>query len=700
MNGRVIAGRYQLDQPIGRGAMGVVWRARDELLDRNVAVKEVVISEALSDDERQNAYQRTLREARTAARLSHRGVVAIYDVAEEDGRPWIIMELVHARSLEEILSASGPLSPRRAGQMGQQLLAALATAHAAGVLHRDVKPSNVLLGEDGRAVLTDFGIATFQGDPRLTQTGMVMGSPGYTAPERIRGGPATPASDLWSLGATLFTAVEGHGPFEQRGGAITTMSAIIHEDPPPAASAGPLGGIVSALLRREPSARPDALTASRLIAGLLPVLPEERVHVPTGAGATASAMPAPGVSGPGVPGPGVPGPGVPAPGVPAPGVPGPGVSAPGPAATAPGHGPASGAGGDAADQGRTGSGTADLAAELAAASASADAGVASAAASALESAAADSADSGGTGSATPVATAPSQSAPEPSFTPTPSWGPRAGSPGAAPLWGSQPSEREAASAAPQAPPAQAPPAQVSTAQAPPGGPTISTRRMGKRGWRIALSIVAVVLAAVAGASAALAIRHHQNQAPGASTTSENRTPPSQLQNGALAALNNRTKQLPAGSSSLTVPPAVTGTLAGFSIAVPDGWKTIRIGTLRWRLYSPDGGFLHIDLTRHTFNNMLKEATFIRNTEIKKAQLPGYSQIALRRATVRGYPGAIWEFSWLSGEQRVHSEDILFRVPVAGGYQSYALYMVAPANDWTSDLRTFEQSLSTFEPVLP
>jgi hypothetical protein len=277
MSGRLIAGRYRLDEPIGRGAMGVVWRARDELLDRDVAVKEVLISEALSDEERSNAYQRTLREARTAGRLSHRGVVAVYDVAEEDGRPWIIMELVPAKSLDQIVSESGPLSPRRAGTVAQQLLAALASAHNAGVLHRDVKPSNVLLGSDGRAVLTDFGIATFQGDPRLTQTGMVMGSPGYTAPERIRGGPATPASDLWSLGATLYTAVEGHGPFEKRGGAITTMSAITHEDPPPCPAAGPLGGIILALLRRDPTRRPDAQTAARLISNLLPLLPEERV---------------------------------------------------------------------------------------------------------------------------------------------------------------------------------------------------------------------------------------------------------------------------------------------------------------------------------------------------------------------------------------------------------------------------------------
>jgi hypothetical protein len=280
MTGRVIAGRYNLVEPIGRGAMGVVWRARDRLLDRDVAIKEVVLDAALAPDERENAYQRTLREARTAARLSHRGLVTVFDVVEEDGRPWIVMELVISRSLEAMITSDGPLPPRRACRIGQQLLAALAVAHAAGVLHRDVKPSNVLIAQepgtrDGeRAVLTDFGIAQFQGDPRLTQTGMVMGSPGFTAPERIRGGSATPASDLWSLGATIYAAVEGHGPYEDRGGPITTMTAIINEDAPYARKGGTLAQVVDALLRRNPAARPSASVAARMFAQALPLLPD------------------------------------------------------------------------------------------------------------------------------------------------------------------------------------------------------------------------------------------------------------------------------------------------------------------------------------------------------------------------------------------------------------------------------------------
>jgi hypothetical protein len=295
MTGRVIAGRYNLQHPIGRGAMGVVWRARDQILDRDVAVKEVVISSLLGEDERRNAYQRTLREARTAARLSHRGLVAVYDVAEDDGRPWIVMELVPSRSLDQVLTVEGRLPPLRVARIGQQLLSALAAAHIAGVLHRDVKPSNVLIatdrtgtGWDERAVLTDFGIAQFEGDPRLTQTGMVMGSPGFTAPERIRGGDATPASDLWSLGATLFAAVEGRGPYEQRGGAITTMSAIINEDAPVAAHAGRLAPVIGALLRRDPSSRPTASAAARMFAYVLPLLSAEPessgpAHPPTAA---------------------------------------------------------------------------------------------------------------------------------------------------------------------------------------------------------------------------------------------------------------------------------------------------------------------------------------------------------------------------------------------------------------------------------
>jgi tRNA A-37 threonylcarbamoyl transferase component Bud32 len=267
----MVAERYLLQNTIGRGAMGTVWRARDTVLARDVAVKEVrirgpVTGNSVMTEETRILYQRTLREARTAARLNHPAVVTIFDVVEADGSPWIVMELVEARSLDQVLAEDGPLPPHQAADLGMRVLGALACAHAAGILHRDVKPSNVLLGPDSRAVLTDFGIATLEGDSGLTQAGMVMGTPGFTAPERIRGDLATPASDLWSLGATLYAAVEGRGPFDNRGNSIAILAAIANEEAPRPRSAGPLCHVIEALLHRNPQARPDAAAAGRLLA--------------------------------------------------------------------------------------------------------------------------------------------------------------------------------------------------------------------------------------------------------------------------------------------------------------------------------------------------------------------------------------------------------------------------------------------------
>jgi serine/threonine protein kinase len=276
--GRVVAGRYLLQHPIGRGAMGTVWRAQDSLLARDVAVKEVRLRSPLPDapgsagdgpvtEETRVLYERTLREARTAARLNHPAVITVFDVIEEaNGCPWIVMELIQGRSLEQVVAEDGPLPPQQAADLGGHLLGALRCAHAAGILHRDVKPSNVLLGGDGRAVLTDFGIATLEGDTGLTQAGMVMGTPGFTAPERVRGEPASPASDLWSLGATLFAAVEGHGPFDDRRTSLAILAAIANEDPPWPRRAGPLRPAIEAMLRRDPWARPDLATAARMLA--------------------------------------------------------------------------------------------------------------------------------------------------------------------------------------------------------------------------------------------------------------------------------------------------------------------------------------------------------------------------------------------------------------------------------------------------
>jgi tRNA A-37 threonylcarbamoyl transferase component Bud32 len=263
--GHLVAGRYRLLDQVGRGAMGIVWRGRDELLDRDVAIKQIVLAPMASATEARASYERTLREARTAARLSHPGVVTVFDVVEEDGSPWIVMELVRARPLDQVIAEDGPLPPARAAQLGLGLLEALTSAHEAGVLHRDVKPSNVLISPDGKAVLTDFGIAMIQGDPGLTQAGMVVGTPGFSPPERVRGAPATRASDLWALGATLYAAVEGRGPFDRAGGSAAIIASIATEPAPRAPSAGPLAPVIDALLKPDPAERPDAATTARML---------------------------------------------------------------------------------------------------------------------------------------------------------------------------------------------------------------------------------------------------------------------------------------------------------------------------------------------------------------------------------------------------------------------------------------------------
>src|SRR3954453_21501456 len=224
---RVVGGRYELGGELGRGGMGVVWLATDRVLHREVALKEISYPVHLTDDERAVLRERTLREARAAARLEDPHVVAIHDVVEEDGRPWLVMEHVPSRSLQRILEEDGPLAPEQAARIGLDVLSAIDVAHAAGVVHRDVKPANVLVDEgDERACLTDFGIATTAADPRLTSRGTVLGSPSYMAPERVHGEPPSPAVDLWSLGATLYTAVEGRPPFDKETSMATLLAVV------------------------------------------------------------------------------------------------------------------------------------------------------------------------------------------------------------------------------------------------------------------------------------------------------------------------------------------------------------------------------------------------------------------------------------------------------------------------------------------
>ncbi|MFZ3468297.1 serine/threonine-protein kinase [Streptomyces sp. 4.24] len=264
---RLIAGRYRLLSRLGEGGMGTVWRARDETLHREVAVKEVRAPAHLRAGDIARMYSRLEREAWAAARIPDRNVVTVHDVVMEDDRPWIVMELIRGQSLADLLRAEGPLTPRRAAHIGAEVLSALRAAHAVGVEHRDVKPANVLLAEDGRVVLSDFGIAVVEGSTALTMTGEVVGSPEYLPPERALGRPSGPESDLWSLGVMLYAAVEGISPFRQDS-ALSTLRAVVDEEPPDATRAGPLAPVIAGLLRKDPAERTPAAEAAAALRGI------------------------------------------------------------------------------------------------------------------------------------------------------------------------------------------------------------------------------------------------------------------------------------------------------------------------------------------------------------------------------------------------------------------------------------------------
>ena len=746
--GRVIAGRYRLKEPIGRGAMGTVWRAWDEILDREVAVKELRISDGLPPDERAKAHQRTHREARTAARLSHPGVVTVFDVAEEDERPWIIMELVAARSLDQIIAHDGPLPPHRAAHAGRQLLAALATAHAAGVLHRDVKPSNVLLADGGRAVLTDFGIATFQGDPKLTQTGMVMGSPGFTAPERIQGNPATPASDLWSLGATLYAAVEGHGPFDRAGGAITTMSAIINSDPPSAPSAAGLGAVIDALLRRNPADRPDAATAARMLGAVGPLAgPASPGNVFTPFRSRRAKPGSPGGAEAGTPGAPSPGGAMPA---------SPLRSAPGPVGgETPDRVPR-------ADPGPVGGQTPDpvlgqIPDPVGGQSPGADSGPGSAALPPMptsvdlplqpdqtipvklpESLRAAASRATGqpeagtddrpsddtfrfsaapgrlTGSAPPAPrdeAAPFWGTAQPEGA-APSWG--AGQPGSAgqawggalagsagQAWGAAPAGSAgqawgAASTGHTGQPADAAPAWDAT---PPGGRSSATQasRRPRRTGLVTLGIVLLVVAVAAGLLVYRA-QHRTGLNTAANQTGSSVSNTTSDSPVAAAAGAPSTGPPPAGYRSVTVGAATLGSTSGFTIAVPDTWKFSIRGTAAFAEAPTGGAFLQIDLTPHTYRDMLREARYLAAVTQEQGKFPGYLGLGIRLANVRGTRGAAWQFSWQSPALgRVRALDLVYNASTSAGLQSFALYMSSPNTAWNSNLAAFDEEVRTFRP---
>jgi eukaryotic-like serine/threonine-protein kinase len=640
--GRLVCGRYRLQEPIGRGAMGIVWRGRDELLDRDVAVKEVRAA-AESD----SVYQRTLREARAAARLNHPGVVTVFDVVEEDGSPWIVMELAHARSLDRLIAEDGPLRPTQAAQVGEQLLSALECAHAAGVLHRDVKPGNVLVAADSTVKLTDFGIATYPGDPALTQVGMVFGTPGFTAPERVRGETATPASDLWSLGATLYTAVEGRGPFDRPGGAAAIFAGVAHEPAPRAPSAGRLGPVIDALLRADPAQRPDAATAARLlrdaaaqadsgpafpggfaVPGGYPAFADVREFppMPPPADLPASAdlpefLDQPVHAGlPGFPGqpdaaslptaldppaPGVKGAGPPwlpaADGLPAASQP---ISGPPPASPPAANPPAAGP----AQPRPRGPGRALVAAAMA---------VAMAAAAFIG-------------------------------------------------WAVYPRPTGAASD-------PGPAAAVVQGAGEVGGPTPAAGTGGRQ---------AHGTASTAAGDGSTASSSNGDPGPGSGAANVG---------GGTAA--------PAGYQWFQVTPASSGTAAGFKIAAPATWQLTTQGQVSY-LRPPAGpAYIEISLAPFTYPGPLREAAYLQAQALRQDLYPGYRLIAIRAGTFLGEPDAVWRFSWLQGgTARIGVLQWLVNVATPAGTQGYELAVSAASGTFAWALTVFRRALQTFQPL--
>ncbi|GAA1467793.1 hypothetical protein GCM10009603_57380 [Nocardiopsis exhalans] len=293
--GRLLMGRYQLTSEIARGGVGTVWRAMDLVIKREVAVKELRLPADLSRSERESLVQRTTREARVAGRLTHPSLVTVLDVVDEDERPWIVMELLEASTLEEIIQVGGPLPYQRVAEIGLNLIDALKVAHGEGIVHRDVKPDNVMISEAGRVVLTDFGLAAWNGESALSSSGRIIGSPAYIPPERAKAGPVGPESDIWSLGATLYAAVEGYPPYDRKG-YIKILRQEQLDEPKEAANAGPLAPVLAGMLRVEPGERLSAENAAKMlrIAALAPWAPEKPApgETPVGGPDGAAAGPA------------------------------------------------------------------------------------------------------------------------------------------------------------------------------------------------------------------------------------------------------------------------------------------------------------------------------------------------------------------------------------------------------------------------
>ncbi len=665
--------------------MGAVWRAHDELLNRDVAVKEIIWPPQLNPDERETARRRAFREAQMAARLSHPNVVGVFDIVEEDDRPWIVMELVPFRSLRDTVLADGPLSPARAARIGQGILAALQAAHQAGVLHRDVKPANILLGPDGRVVLTDFGIARAVDSPALTSAGVLIGSPSYLSPERARGGAAGQAGDLWALGASLYAAVEGRPPFD-RGRALASLTAVVTDAPDPSRHAGPLWPVISGLLRKDPAERLNAAEVERMLRRIAEEAPAD------GRAMAAPRIPGPAEAEPG-PAEAEPGPAeaepAPAKAEPAPAKAGPrpAEAEPRPAEAEPG--PAQAPAAAAEPEPRS--------AEAEAGAAEAPAGPAEAPAAAAQAPAAAAQAPAGT------AEAPAGTAEAPAGTAEAPAGTGHGADGGRGADGTDPSPDTGNSG-----PATGPedPRADRTAPVAPAAP--AARRVADRGRprgarRHRTVVVAASVVAIAAVAVVVALALVTNTPPGHPSAHSGTRPTPKGSASPSASASRPASTAPSGSASAgsgspTVLPAgyyrFTNS-TGFSIGVPRGWQISHDGHYVYIRDPANAGiFLLIDQSDHPQPNPL--ADWQQQAANRHSSYPDYRLIRLKSVHyTQAEKAADWEFTYDRNGVPVH---ILNRNVLANADHAYALYWSTPASDWTTDYHYFQTFAATFRPA--
>ncbi|MDT7846630.1 serine/threonine-protein kinase [Streptomyces justiciae] len=670
---RLLAGRYRLGAVLGRGGMGTVWRAEDETLGRIVAVKELRFPSNIDEEEKRRLITRTLREAKAIARIRNNSAVTVFDVVDEDDRPWIVMELVEGKSLAEVIREDGLLEPKRAAEVGLAVLDVLRSAHREGILHRDVKPSNVLISEDGRVVLTDFGIAQVEGDPSITSTGMLVGAPSYISPERARGHKPGPAADLWSLGGLLYASVEGVPPYD-KGSAIATLTAVMTEPLEEPKNAGPLKDVIYGLLTKDPEKRLDDAGARVMLNAVIHA-PEPKPDEPAPAPDATKVVPLPpqpdrgaGEGGERLRG---------------------ALRSVRKAAVAAGA-----AGTAAASRAKSGAGKGGSGVETAsgASGASGAGGVAGGAASGGGVASGSGAGAAGSGSAVAAGSG--------------SVG-VSGSGAAGNSAGGGRSSGWPVMAPPDLPPRPVPRAPLTD--------VVPRRTLVIIAVVVVLAVVAVVLAltlgggddssdnsaggggAKASASASASASTKEDKGAGGDRTDGQASQSAEA--GATSGSTPSNSPTATGGSDAGGSAGDAGTAVktykggqGYSIGLPKGWKFQSSGSAGDRFTGPDGQKLLVAWTSTPKDDPVADW---RSQEQYMARSQ-YDRIRIAKVDYRGWLAADWEFTYSEGGTKYRTIDRGF---VVNDHLGYALMYTAKAANWGSELRkdTWQTLAKTFEP---